>query len=86
MKKFREKEARAVKAMRTKVTKNGVPTVVAADVEFGAPLGSKLTLVNNHPSPVITALNQIGDGNLLVLTKPTVQFERAAHLAQDVEK
>jgi hypothetical protein len=86
MKKFREKEARAVKAVRTGVAKDVVATVVAANDELGAQLGPKLMLVTNQPSPIITALNQIGTGNSLVLTAPTVQFGCAAHPAQDEEK
>jgi hypothetical protein len=86
VKKFREKEACAMKAVRTEVAKNVVEMLVGADVEFGTQLGPKLTLVNNQPSPIITPLNQIGDGNSLVLTTPAVQFGRAAHLAQDEEK
>jgi hypothetical protein len=86
MKKFQEKEARAVKAVWTEVTKNVVATVVVVNVEFGTQLGPKLTLVNNQPSTIITNLNQIGDGSSLVLTTPTVQFGCAVHLTQDVEK
>jgi hypothetical protein len=56
------------------------------DDTLGAQLGPKLTLVSNQPSPIITALNQIGTGNSLVLTTPTVQFGRAAHPAQDEAK
>jgi hypothetical protein len=86
MKKFREKEARAVKAVRTGVAIDMVETVLVATGELGVQLGPKLTVVTNQPSPIITALNQIGTGNSLVLTTPTVQFGRAAHLAQDEEK
>jgi hypothetical protein len=48
MKKFREKEARAVKAVRTGVAKDVVATVVVANDELGAQLGPKLMLVTNQ--------------------------------------
>jgi hypothetical protein len=60
-------------------------TVIVAN-ENGTQLGPKLTLANNQPSPIITALNQIGTGNSLILTTLTVQFGHTAHLAHDEEK
>jgi hypothetical protein len=86
MTKFREKEAHAVKSVQTGVAKDVAATVVVVNDELGAQLGPKLKLVTNQPSPIFTALNQIGTGNSLVLTTPTVQFGHAAHPAQDEEK
>jgi hypothetical protein len=79
MRKFRETENRAVKAVRTA----GV-TVPDRSSGNGTHMGPIVVLTANQAFPIIQMLNQPTFNNQLVLTMPTVQFRRAAHRRKDV--
>jgi hypothetical protein len=84
VKKFREKETRAVKAVRVGVAEVTTVNAVAGTV-VGAQLGPKLVLGEEQDALIATALNH-GGTDQPNPTTPTVQFGRAAHLANDVAK
>jgi hypothetical protein len=82
MRKFRETETRAVKAVRTGVAqKTAIPDPNAV---VGAQAGPMLLLTADQAYPIIQMLNQTALDKQPVPVMPTVQFGRAAHQLKDV--
>jgi hypothetical protein len=84
MRKFRETETRAVKAVRTGVTLDNAVTVTDPNRVVGTQLGPMLVLTADQAFPIIQMLNQTANNNQPVHAMPTVQFGRAAHQLKDV--
>jgi hypothetical protein len=85
MRKFRETENRAVKAVRTaEMTHATGVTVPDRNATGGAQMGPIVILTADQAFPIIQMLNQSTLSNQPVLTMPTVQFGRAPHQLKDV--
>jgi hypothetical protein len=83
MRKFRETETRAVKAVRTGVTQEHAATVPDTQAVVGTQLGPIMILTADQAYPIIQMLNQTALVNQPVPAMPTVQFGRAAHQPKD---
>jgi hypothetical protein len=85
MRKFRESETRAVKAVRTEgVTQSTRGTVPDNSPVPGAQIGPIVLLTADQAYPIIQMLNQSTLNTHPGLTMPTVQFGHAVHQLKDV--